>query len=470
MGLCFAWVLVGGCKQPPAPSLDYREARGAYELIVTRQADDAFATPEMSAIELKLARISPTSPDAKAAKDLLVRIAGERKRIAEEAGQHRRVMGRTTGAAPPPEVVAPPGDTVTPPVFDPDDYFPVPTAAKGMGFIDPTGTMVIEPRFSDGREFSEGLAAVRERDSRGWSYIDRKGRIVIAGPFEEARPFSEGYAAVADKPDNYFFIDRKGTRVSAESFQRLSDVKDGLALAKRVLAPKLPEPEYRWVTPRGESAFAFRVVSGCDGLIGADGLNDHQRRAGEPVLLVSCESIPQGPYDRTNRTWGYLAPDRRSWVLAPQKAALGHFTEGRGSTRAGLLNRNGRVVASSEVPPPGFIAGVAVAVATSPVAVDRDGQTLWKFPEGARLVARIRTSFAFSEKHRLGLSVWDAKGAELAFITHARPVHEMFGSSSVPAFRALLPIIIFSGDGNPETTSLGWLNADGKIVYKVSPQ
>ena len=75
------------------------------------------------------------------------------------------------------------------------------------GFADKEGNVVIEPRFSEVRNFSEGLACVNIMGKFG--YIDTTGRIVIKPKFDQASDFSEGIATVVI--DEYlFFINRKG--------------------------------------------------------------------------------------------------------------------------------------------------------------------------------------------------------------------------------------------------------------------
>ena len=65
---------------------------------------------------------------------------------------------------------------------------------KKYGFADATGAVAIEPKFHFARQFSEGLAAVREKDTYG--YIDEKGNYVIAPQYEMAESFSSGVAVV----------------------------------------------------------------------------------------------------------------------------------------------------------------------------------------------------------------------------------------------------------------------------------
>lgn len=62
------------------------------------------------------------------------------------------------------------------------------------GFIDNTGTLVIDYIYDDADSFNEGLAPVKVRDM--WGFISLEGEIVIEPTFWEAKGFNNGYAPV----------------------------------------------------------------------------------------------------------------------------------------------------------------------------------------------------------------------------------------------------------------------------------
>ena len=79
------------------------------------------------------------------------------------------------------------------------------------GYIDQTGSFVIEPRFDDAGDFSEGLAPVAVPGEPGLSkagYIDRTGAWVIEPRFGWAQSFSSGLALVS--------LDRTGPRLLSD--------------------------------------------------------------------------------------------------------------------------------------------------------------------------------------------------------------------------------------------------------------
>ena len=62
------------------------------------------------------------------------------------------------------------------------------------GYIDKSGSLVIEPQYRIGHSFSEGMASVQIGAKMG--YIDQRGEIVIKPEFDFAFPFSGGVARV----------------------------------------------------------------------------------------------------------------------------------------------------------------------------------------------------------------------------------------------------------------------------------
>jgi hypothetical protein len=84
------------------------------------------------------------------------------------------------------------------------------SANQGWGFIDKTGSMIIQPQFADVRDFSEGMASVQIGGS--WGVIDKTGRVIIAPQYDGVNSFSEG-VAVAYQRNEVYFIDPAGRRL-----------------------------------------------------------------------------------------------------------------------------------------------------------------------------------------------------------------------------------------------------------------
>jgi len=91
----------------------------------------------------------------------------------------------------------------------------LPYIAQGdiYGYMDISGTVVIEPQFDFATPFSEGLALVSQKQKFG--YIDETGAWVIKPQFRDARPFAEGLALVDTAVGKsfktaYAYIDKTG--------------------------------------------------------------------------------------------------------------------------------------------------------------------------------------------------------------------------------------------------------------------
>lgn len=104
------------------------------------------------------------------------------------------------------------------------------------GFYDESGTLVIEPKYTQADMFSEGLAAVEDKESGHLMYIDKTGKVVL----DTGKPvfsiwyaeFSEGLACVDEG-----YIDKTGKLIFAFSnYPQLGEhaygyrFRDGLAL------------------------------------------------------------------------------------------------------------------------------------------------------------------------------------------------------------------------------------------------
>jgi hypothetical protein len=118
-----------------------------------------------------------------------------------------------------------------------------------IGFVDHTGTLVIQPSFDEAGEFSNGLAAAR-RGKFGQSkfgFIDRSGHLAIPAQFDYGRSFSEGLAPVMiGRFDGmsiwglWEYIDTSGAAVITPKFCTVDGFSDGLAgvrLNRKALAP-----------------------------------------------------------------------------------------------------------------------------------------------------------------------------------------------------------------------------------------
>ena len=284
--------------------------------------------------------------------------------------------------------------------------------ATGLwGYIDQQGHWVIPPnlsgqwvrnsegrwvwqllysRFSDARVFSEGLAAVQDRDTGRWGYIAPNGDWVIEPQFAGAFDFSEGLAAVQDGDSwTYGFIDKTGEWAIEPQFSWVGDFSEGLAAAKRsneplgyidqtgawAIQPQFSDVGLRLGFSEGLAAVSDRAT-GLWGYIdqtGAWGIEPQFERAfsfseGLASVLLNREhgafidaaghfAIEPGHYsviesvysyfgsfseglaaiqDGATGRWGYI-DQTGAWVIEPQFSWVGDFSEGLAAVRDGEL-------------------------------------------------------------------------------------------------------------------------------------
>jgi hypothetical protein len=98
--------------------------------------------------------------------------------------------------------------------------------------VDEAGNVVIQPRYEEAGDFSEGLAAVYSNGKVG--YIDKTGALAIPLVFEPYEDivafgaFHEGLARIVQQ-GKYGFIDKTGKVVIECKFDQADDFSEGLA-------------------------------------------------------------------------------------------------------------------------------------------------------------------------------------------------------------------------------------------------
>ena len=103
----------------------------------------------------------------------------------------------------------------------------------GNGAIDWEGKTVIPFIYNRVEPFSEGLAAVSDKNGTG--FVNRNGEVVIPLQFEEAKPFSDGLAVVKKKDGTYAYIDKTGKIViDAANYRYVDSFSEGMARVWKV--------------------------------------------------------------------------------------------------------------------------------------------------------------------------------------------------------------------------------------------
>jgi hypothetical protein len=105
---------------------------------------------------------------------------------------------------------------------------------KKLGYIDLEGKIAVEPRYDQGGEFSEGMAAVQSEGH--WVFISKSGEIMAEFPagVAFAYPLSEGLSLVTADTDGggrkMGYVDRNGKWAIKPAYDDAEPFKNGLAL------------------------------------------------------------------------------------------------------------------------------------------------------------------------------------------------------------------------------------------------
>lgn len=101
------------------------------------------------------------------------------------------------------------------------------------GYIDKTGSLVIDCQFRSAGKFKEGVAPVSsEATDLRWGYIDKTSQYIIDAKFLTAREFSEGLAAVTVTLGKSGFIDHQGNLIIPPQYSWTYSFSEGLARVK----------------------------------------------------------------------------------------------------------------------------------------------------------------------------------------------------------------------------------------------
>ncbi|WP_298539519.1 WG repeat-containing protein [uncultured Aquimarina sp.] len=94
-----------------------------------------------------------------------------------------------------------------------------------IGFINKKGKIVVNVQeYEQVAPFSNGLAAVKDKESKAWGYIDTTGKVVIPFQYSEAKAFQERYGYVV-KNKEALLIDRNN-----KVFKKLPDTFSSASL------------------------------------------------------------------------------------------------------------------------------------------------------------------------------------------------------------------------------------------------
>ena len=199
------------------------------------------------------------------------------------------------------------------------------------GFIDKTGKLVIPCRWDGGfMRFQEGLARV---ENRKFGFIDKTGNLVIPCKWKFAWPFNEGLAAVENNHKKFGFIDKSGKVVIQFKWKDAGPFFEGLA---RVMNS---DDKWGFIDKKGNLLIPCqwkRVYNFCEGLAAVK--NDNNRWGfvdifGKIVIPCHWKDVRHGFSEGLvgvmdeNGYWGFI--DKTGKKMTPfQWKDVEKFSEG----------------------------------------------------------------------------------------------------------------------------------------------
>lgn len=206
------------------------------------------------------------------------------------------------------------------------------TETRVFGYIDKNGNMVIEPRYPEAHEFSEGLALAAF--SGGLGFIDHDGNPVIEAKFSSARSFSEGLAAVRPKDEAYwYYIDKEGNHAIETDFLVVQSFSEGKA---RVWSANTSEALQGFIDKTGE----YVIPPELEGMEYYRGVGDfHDGRA-----LIARKTYQEGAL---KIDYGFI--DNEGFVvIEPQFYDASYYSEGLAAVdiagKWGYIDVNGNMI------------------------------------------------------------------------------------------------------------------------------
>jgi hypothetical protein len=135
------------------------------------------------------------------------------------------------------------------------------------GYINIEGEIIIPAQFSTAAQFSEGLAAVQDKETKLWGYIEESGKLIIPYQFSKASYFSKGLAAILHSSYPYgAYLNKKG-KVAIEGKKKFiisEPFVNGVSMVQTGTAGSYTwqshEDHYKYILPSGDFLFKKRFV------------------------------------------------------------------------------------------------------------------------------------------------------------------------------------------------------------------
>jgi hypothetical protein len=254
------------------------------------------------------------------------------------------------------------------------------------GFVDRSGSLVVEARFEAVGPFAEDLAPAMLQ--RRWGFIDKTGSLVIPAVFASAESFSEGLALVSRAQDAgsgsvYGYIDHSGTFVVPAKYASARSFSQGLAVVR------LPNGPFGYIDRGGDYVISPRFTEAMP--------------FSESLAAVST-------MESRIRQYGYVDRAGR-FVIEPHFSRPSPFSNGVAAQNQGYIDKDGKVT----LEPP---------------------TSVWKadFSEGLALTIQSGGLATSNNQVKAHASFIDNSGKEVLHVREATSFHEGLAASTADGY------------------------------------
>jgi len=216
------------------------------------------------------------------------------------------------------------------------------------GFIDDKGVAKIEAQYEFENDFSNEYALVANEDFVG--YINKKGEQVIDFVYDDGGDFIEGVANVT-RGDSVALINKLGNTVLDFEFSEISNAKDGLVLAKKVVNGK-----YQYYSILGKELFKGKEFDYAQpfnngfAIVGDENYYGVINDKGKIVIKIDNKEITRDIKNRfrvqdANSKYGLISASTLDTIIPFVYSNIGKYSEGKYSVfleeKYGYLRENG---------------------------------------------------------------------------------------------------------------------------------